>query len=123
LTQIWPDAHAWPQLPQLVELLVVSTHVLGDPQSFWPTTGQLQLPPLQVAPAGHWLPQEPQLRASFVRATHAPPEQSVSPNGQTLTQMPVLQVCDPEQVIVQLPQWLLSEVTQALPQKRSPVWH
>lgn len=51
--QVWPDAQACPQEPQLTVLVVVSTHVPGDPQSICPATVQEQVPPWHAAPPVH----------------------------------------------------------------------
>ena len=123
LVHVWPVPQAWPQLPQLAVLVVVSMHTAGDPHSIWPATGQPQVLFTQVAPAEHVWPQLPQLDASLARFAHAPPAHSVSPAGQLLEQLPLLQACVPEQVIAQLPQWLLSDGTQALLQESNPPWH
>jgi hypothetical protein len=122
--QVWPAEQACPQLPQFAVLVVVSMQLPGVvPQSIWPAPEQAQEPPLQAAPAGQAVPQPPQLRASFVRFAQLPAAHCVCPVGQLLEQPPLLQICPVEQMFVQLPQWLLSDETQALLQMSSPPWH
>ena len=53
----------------------------------------------------------------------APPAHSVWPPPQEVEQVLLLQICVPEQVVVQLPQWLLSEATQEPLHKRRPAAH
>jgi hypothetical protein len=103
--------------------VVVSTHAAGEPHSIWPATEQPQVLFVQVAPAGHLFPQDPQFSASFVRFAQLPPAHCVCPLAQLFEQALLLQTMVPEQVVVQLPQWLLSDETQALLQKRAPLWH
>jgi hypothetical protein len=109
------------QPPQLVRLVSVSTHApLHD---IWPATEQPQLPLLQVAPPEQALPQVPQLSGLVMTFVQAPPEHCISPAAQLLEQAPPLHTCVPEQVVVQVPQWLLSEATQAPPQSSKPAPH
>jgi hypothetical protein len=61
------------------------------------------------------LPQVPQLRASVWRFAHAPPEHCICPVGQAFEHMLLAQTCVPVQVVVQLPQWLLSDETHTPP--------
>src|SRR4029077_11248318 len=89
----------------------------------WPPE-QAHCPALQAAPVGHLFPQAPQFRGSFpLTFTHAPPEHCVVPVAQLIEQALLLQTWVPMHVVVQLPQWLLSDVTQAPLQLSSPDWH
>jgi hypothetical protein len=91
--------------------------------SIWPATLQLQLPPLQEAPAWQAMLQPPQLRTSvpFV-TTHAVPHW-VWPLGQLVPQVLPLQSWPLAQAWPQLPQLLESEGTQALLQLSVPEPH
>ena len=52
LTQICAAAQAWPQMPQLLLLVFVSTQPISPPQLIWPL-GHTQVPLEQVAPGAH----------------------------------------------------------------------
>jgi len=56
-----PLPHAWPQAPQLLLLVLRSTHA---PLHTTCEAGQLQAPPLHVAPVAHADPHAPQLAGS-----------------------------------------------------------
>jgi hypothetical protein len=62
LVQVCPVVQAWPQLPQLLVLLVVSRQV--PLQTCWPCTEQVQVPPVQVVPPEQIVPQVPQFPLS-----------------------------------------------------------
>ena len=84
----------------------------------------MQLPPLQVVPPEQTVPQVPQFALSLLVIAHAPPWHWVVPVGQLDEQLLLLQTAVvPVQVVVQLPQWVASDWTQALLHRRSPVLH
>lgn len=77
--------HAWPQLPQLLLLLVRSTQAPPQPVIAAPQ----QTPAEQVVPAPHAVLQPPQWFESVCSSTHAPAQQ-VEPAAQALPHMPQL---------------------------------
>ena len=84
----------------------------------------MQLPPLHEVPPEQTLPQVPQFALSVLVIAHAPPEHWVDPVGQLEVQLLLLQTgVAPVHVVVQLPQWVASDWTQLLPQRRSPALH
>jgi hypothetical protein len=105
-TQMPPGWHCWPQPPQLVGSVRLSTHEppqsrmpppSGEPPSA-PAQKAAQLLAEQTSPVGQALPQEPQSLTSEVRSTQTP-EQAVRPVSQT-----------------QRLAWQSSPLKQALPQ-------
>ena len=107
--QFLPEPQALLQAPQLLLSAEVSRHV--DPQSFW-LPAQPQVPPLQVAPAGQIVPQVPQLFESVEVVVQAVPHW-VCPALQLELHWLLLQTGDDDgQTVVQLPQWVASDVTQ-----------
>ena len=78
---------------------------------------------MHTDPAGHALPHVPQLSALLITFTHAPTAHAVSPAAQLAWQELALQTCVPAHVIVQLPQWLASEATQAPLHASRPALH
>ncbi len=79
----------WLHPPQCCGLVVMSTHMAGEPHIiwFWP---QVQAPPVHVAPAGQGV-QPPQCKAvPPVGGTHAPSVHWISPVGQS-PQPPLVQ--------------------------------
>jgi hypothetical protein len=66
-----PEGQLRPQLPQLRGLDPRSTQV--PPQFVCPDEqGEMQAPPVQVAPAGQLFPHRPQCRCDDGSLTHAP---------------------------------------------------
>jgi hypothetical protein len=92
-------AQTLPQVPQLAssEERSVQTPGLG-PQGACPA-GQLQTPPVQVAPVAQRVPQVPQLASSEERSVHAPGlgPQGACPAGQA--QLPASQAAPAGQVV------------------------
>jgi hypothetical protein len=127
--QVWPLAQAWPQPPQFAMLVLTSTQ--ADPHSVCPATEQPHVPALHAAPAGQVMLQPPQLNGSFpFVVAQVPLEHAVAPVPQLVAQAPLLQTCPVGQVVVQLPQWLLSgEMHEPLQFSRpprhwqDPPWH
>jgi hypothetical protein len=75
LAQTCEGGHAAPQLPQLVESLVVSTQ--APAQSVRPAPQcAAHCPRLQTPPEQAW-PQAPQLAGSLLRSTHVAPQLEV----------------------------------------------
>ena len=115
------------QPPQWVKLVLVSTQV--EPQTICPCTGQLHDPLVHVAPVGQTLLQVPQLSAFVLVSTHAPAEHCICPVAQAPAHALLVQTCVPGQVVVQLPQWVLSDETHMPPhsmpevQTQLPAWH
>jgi hypothetical protein len=96
----------------------MSTHIVGEPHSiwFWP---QVQVPPLQVAPAGQGV-QPPQWSAvPPVGDTHAPSVHCISPARHD-PQVPFEQPWSAPQTMSQVPQWLAFDATHCPPHGRSP---
>ncbi len=58
-----PEAHALPQLPQLLGSKLVLVHV--PPHEVWPMPQAPHVPPRQVSPAAQALPQLPQFAGSM----------------------------------------------------------
>jgi len=121
LVQVWPVVQAWPQLPQLLVLLVVSRQV--PPQTCWPWTEQVQVPLVQVVPPEQTVPQVPQLRGSVIVLAQVPPEQAVVPVAQLDEQTLLLHTCVVLQVVPQAPQFALLDDTQLPPHFKRPVPH
>jgi len=65
----------------------------------------------QVEPPEQTRPHEPQFALSVARFAQAPPEHCIWPAPHEVEQTLLLHTWVPEQVVVQLPQWLLSEPT------------
>jgi hypothetical protein len=67
-TQVSPDGHAWPQVPQLLRSVWVSVQPdgqhLSEPAQTGPPLHVWQAPPEHVPPAGQTLLQLPQLSVS-----------------------------------------------------------
>jgi len=121
LVQVCPPVQAWPQLPQLLVLLLVSTQAPGLPQSCWPTTEHPQVLLLQVVPAGQAIPHAPQFSGSVAVVAHVPPEQAVVPLAHVDEQTLLLHTCVVLQVVPQVPQFALFDDTQVPPQFNRPV--
>jgi hypothetical protein len=122
LVQVWPAAHAWPQLPQFAVLMLRSTQ--PEPHSICPATEQPHAPALQTAPTGHVSPQPPQLSGSFPFVIAQDPlGHIVVPESHIVAHVPALQTSPSLQTVVQSPQWLLSDDTHAPLQESSPAWH
>jgi hypothetical protein len=121
--QVWPAAQAWLQLPQFAVLVFVSTQLV--PQSICPAPEQAHVPALQTAPAGQAFPQAPQLKTSLPFSTTQVRVlgQSVVLAGQLPVQLVPSQTWLSGQTMVQVPQCMASDSTQALLQERSPAWH
>jgi hypothetical protein len=119
LVQVWPVVQAWPQLPQLLLLLVVSMQVA--PQSFWLVTAQAQEPALQVEPPEQTVPQVPQFPLSVCRFAQVPFEQAVVPLAQLDAQALLLHTCVLLQVVPQVPQFALLDDTQLPAHFKRPV--
>lgn len=117
--QVCPAVQAWPQLPQLALLLVGSTQ--APLQACWPTTEQVQVPPVHVVPAEQAVPQAPQLRLSVIVLAQVPPEQAVVPLAQLDEQVLLLHTCVLLQVVPQVPQFALLDDTQLPLQFKRPV--
>lgn len=117
LAQLCPDAHAFPQLPQLLGSIAKSTGIeLQQP-------GVVQGLPLTVHVV---FPQLPQLLGSLVVATQLPLAQQ-EPGAQSLEPLqehtPLIQLCPDAHVLLQMPQLLLSVLrsTQPVPQQAGVV--
>jgi hypothetical protein len=102
LVQTWPDWHATPQAPQLLELVCVFTHC--PPQRTDPV-GQEHWPFVQIPPPAQTFPQPPQLFASLVVLVQVP-LQLVVPAEHTVVHAPLLQVWPLGQAVPQAPQLL-----------------
>lgn len=97
LLQTCPPVHRLPHMPQLLPSELTSAHVPAPPPPIpkppmhaVSPVGQLQLPPLHVAPFGHTLPQPPQSRVFVCVSTHAPfMPHDVSPVGQPAVHVPL----------------------------------
>jgi hypothetical protein len=106
----------WPQVPQFLASLNVSTH--APEQTFGSVDGQRQKPLLQVALDGQTRPQRPQLLRSVCRFTQAPPH-AVMPVGQVRAHCPPTQLWPLEQRLPQAPQLFRSvPVLTQLPVQR-----
>jgi hypothetical protein len=96
---------AFPQAPQLVMLVEVSTHrpeqTVRLPGHEHASGAQSQLPPAQLAPVAQAAPQAPQAPGSVVTSAHLP-EQTSSPAGQAHT--PYWQTAPGAQAVAQSPQ-------------------
>jgi hypothetical protein len=95
-----PTAQALPQAPQLLALVVVSTHC---PLHSVCPVGHAQLPLPQVCPLAQTLPQAPQLLASLLVFTQALP-QKVCP-AVVQAHAPLTQERPPPQTVPQVPQF------------------
>ena len=102
--QAWPPMQLVPHAPQLVRLVMVSTHSV--PQSVWPE-GQPQLPFVHSRPAGQTVPQAPQLASSVASVTQAAP-QAVVPGSHMALQAPIEQNWPP-QLVPHVPQFAGSD--------------
>src|SRR4029077_10883566 len=107
--QVWPAPQACPHVPQFAVVLT-AVHADGGPHSIRPD-GQPQVEFVQVAPAGQTVVQLPQWSESVARLTQDPPEHCMVPLAHELAHTLLLQTWVPVQVVVQLPQWLLSDDT------------
>jgi hypothetical protein len=92
-THTEPDAQAFPQEPQFVALLAVTTQT--PPQAVWPD-GHAQLPDRQTIPPAHALPHAPQWALLLVVLTSQPlpalPSQLAKPVLQVSPQVPAPQL-------------------------------
>jgi len=119
--QLWPLAHARLHAPQFALLVLVSTQ--PDPHSICPAREQPHAPALHTAPAGQVTPQPPQLSGSFPFVTaQLPLGHIVVPGSHIDAHVPPLQTSPVLHAFVQLPQWLLSDETQAPLQTSAPAW-
>jgi hypothetical protein len=83
---------------------------------------QVQVPPEQEDPPEHAVPQVPQFALSVIVFAQAPPAHWVVPVAQLDEQALLLQTAvAPLHIVVQLPQWVLSEETQLPLQLSRPV--
>jgi hypothetical protein len=97
----WLAPQAWPQLPQLLVLDVVSTQT--PPQSCWPATLQLHAPPVHEAPTPQAVQLAPQWPESLFEL-QAPSLHIVLPEGHDDVHWPLSQTWPVEQAAQLAPQ-------------------
>jgi hypothetical protein len=95
-----PAGHWWPQLPQLDESVVVSTH--PEPHGVCPV-GQAHALPWQDWPDGHTVPQAPQFWTLDCRSTQLEPH-GTRPGPQLVAQLPLEHSVPAAHALVHVPQ-------------------
>jgi hypothetical protein len=115
--QVVPPVQAWPQLPQLLLLEVVSMQV--PLHSCWPETLQPHEPLLQEAPLPQAVQLDPQW-AESVFELQAPSEHMLLPDGHDDEQFPLLQTWPLPHLLPQVPQLSVFEATHEPLQESSP---
>jgi hypothetical protein len=100
--QVCPAPHGLPQAPQFVTLDVTSAHC--PPQTCWPATGQMHVPPEQERPAGQALLQPPQWATAVIVFTQAAPH-AMSVALHSLVQEPAEQNKPGAQAFPHMPQF------------------
>jgi hypothetical protein len=117
-SQVVPCAQTFPQVPQLFESVLVSTH--WPAHAVVPGAGHTHFPPSQVSVDEHNTPQLPQLlRSAFVSTQVAP--QAASPTAQVDTQADFEQVCPEVQAWPHVPQLATSLVRSVQAEPHSVV--